>query len=340
MKLKSRRLRLVLGALASVAITLFGLLLVTFVISRLLPADPVLAIVGDHATDEYVERVREELGLNKPILTQFWLYLTHVLQGDLGQSIRTGRPIAEELANVFPATLELATLGTLIGIVLGIPLGVWSAVRKNTMVDHVVRFVGLIGYSVPIFWLGLMGLLVFYAKLDWLPGPGRLDFGYEDMITPVTGLMTVDTLLAGDTDLFWNALGHLILPASLLGYYSLAYISRMTRSLMLGQLSQEYILTARVKGISETRIIWKHAMGNILVPLLTVIALSYGNLLEGSVLTEAVFAWRGLGLYITDSIFGQDMPAVMGGTIVVGIVFIFINMLTDLAYRVLDPRAK
>jgi len=173
-----------------------------------------------------------------------------------------------------------------------------------------------------------------------LPGPGRLDFGYEDMITPVTGLMTVDTLIAGDMDLFWNALGHLILPASLLGYFSLAYISRMTRSLMLGQLSQEYILTARVKGVSESRIIWKHAMGNVLVPLITVIALSYGNLLEGSVLTETVFAWRGLGLYITDSIFGQDMPAVMGGTIVVGAVFIVINMLTDVAYRLLDPRAQ
>ena len=339
MLLQNRRLRLLGGALVSVAITLFGLLLVTFVISRMLPADPVLAIVGDHATDEYVERVREELGLNKPILTQFWLYLTHVLQGDLGQSIRTGRPIAEELANVFPATLELATLGTIIGIIFGIPLGVWSAVRQNTLVDHIVRFVGLIGYSVPIFWLGLMGLLVFYAKLDWLPGPGRLDFGYEDFITPVTGLMTVDTLLAGETELFWNALGHIILPAGLLGYYSLAYISRMTRSLMLGQLGQEYILTARVKGVSETRIIWKHAMGNIMVPLLTVIALSYGNLLEGSVLTESVFAWRGLGLYITDSIFGQDMPAVMGGTIVVGAIFIIINMLTDLAYRILDPRA-
>lgn len=340
MLLRYPRLRLVLGTLVSVAITLFGLLLVTFVISRLLPADPVLAIVGDHATDEYVERVREEMGLNEPILTQFWLYLTHVLQGDLGQSIRTGQPIVEELANVFPATLELATLGTLVGIIIGIPLGVWSAVRQNTLVDHIVRFIGLIGYSVPIFWLGLMGLLVFYAKLDWLPGPGRLDFGYEDFIDPVTGLMTVDTLLAGETELFWNAVGHLILPASLLGYYSLAYISRMTRSLMLGQLSQEYILTARVKGVSETRIIWKHAMGNILVPLLTVIALSYGNLLEGSVLTEAVFAWRGLGLYITDSIFGQDMPAVMGGTIVVGAVFIVINMLTDVAYRILDPRAK
>jgi peptide/nickel transport system permease protein len=241
---------------------------------------------------------------------------------------------------VFPATLELATVGTIIGVILGIPLGVWAAVRKDTYIDHLVRFFGLIGYSVPIFWLGLMGLLVFYVKLDWLPGPGRLDFGYEEMVTPVTGLMTVDTLIAGDMELFKNALGHLILPASLLGYFSLAYISRMTRSLMLGQLRQEYILTARVKGVPERRVIWKHAMGNILVPLLTVIALSYGGLLEGSVLTETVFAWRGLGLYITDSIFGQDMPAVLGGTIVVGAIFIIINMLTDVAYRVLDPRAR
>ena len=329
-------LRLIL----SVATTLLGLLLVTFVIQRMLPADPVLAVVGDHASESTIAAARIRLGLDKPILVQFWIYLTNILQGDLGESVRTGRPIVEELARVFPATLELATLGTLIGVVLGIPLGVWAAVRKDTYVDHVVRFFGLIGYSVPIFWLGLMGLLVFYAKLDWLPGPGRLDFGYEEIVTPVTGLMTVDTLIMGDFELFKNALAHLILPASLLGYFSLAYISRMTRSLMLGQLRQEYILTARVKGVPERRIIWKHAMGNILVPLLTVIALSYGNLLEGSVLTETVFAWRGLGLYITDSIFGQDMPAVLGGTIVVGAIFIIINMLTDVAYRVLDPRAR
>lgn len=340
MPLDFRFLRPVLRTLASVAVTLFGLLLVTFIISRMLPADPVLAIVGDHASDEYVERIREEMGLNRPVIVQFWIYFTDVIQGDFGRSIRTGQPIAEELAAVFPATLELATLGTLVGILFGIPLGVWAAVNKDRWIDHVVRLVGLIGYSVPIFWLGLMGLLVFYARLDWVPGPGRLDFGYEDLIEPVTGLMTVDTLLAGETDLFWNAVGHLILPASLLGYFSLAYISRMTRSLMLGQLSQEYILTARVKGVSERRIVWKHAMGNILVPLITVVALSYGNLLEGSVLTETVFAWRGLGLYITDSIFGQDMPAVMGGTLVVGAIFIVINMLTDLAYRALDPRAK
>jgi peptide/nickel transport system permease protein len=329
-----------LGLLASVATTLLMLLLVTFVISRFLPADPVLAVVGDHASESTIAAARIRLGLDQPIIVQFWLYLKDVLQGDLGQSIRTGLPISQELMRVFPATLELATVGTIIGVVLGIPLGVLAAVRKDTYIDHLVRFFGLIGYSVPIFWLGLMGLLVFYAKLDWLPGPGRLDFGYEEMVTPVTGLMTVDTLIAGDMDLFKNALGHLILPASLLGYFSLAYISRMTRSLMLGQLRQEYILTARVKGVPERRVIWKHAMGNILVPLLTVIALSYGNLLEGSVLTETVFAWRGLGLYITDSIFGQDMPAVLGGTVVVGVIYIFINALTDVAYRVLDPRAR
>ena len=329
-----------LRLLASVATTLLGLLLVTFVISRFLPADPVLAVVGDHASESTIAAARVRLGLDQPIIVQFWIYLKDVLQGDLGASIRTGLPISEELMRVFPATLELATVGTIIGVLLGIPLGVLAAVRKDTYIDHLVRFFGLIGYSVPIFWLGLMGLLVFYAKLDWLPGPGRLDFGYEEIVTPVTGLMTVDTLIAGDMDLFKNALGHLILPASLLGYFSLAYISRMTRSLMLGQLRQEYILTARVKGVPERRVIWKHAMGNILVPLLTVIALSYGNLLEGSVLTETVFAWRGLGLYITDSIFGQDMPAVLGGTIVVGAIFIVINMLTDVAYRVLDPRAR
>ena len=326
--------------LLSIATTMLGLLVVTFIISRLLPVDPVLAIVGDHASESTIAAARTKLGLDHPIPVQFLLYIWNVLQGDLGISLRTSQPILDDLAHVFPATLELATWGIVIGTVIGIPLGVWAAVRKDTIVDHLIRFIGLVGYSMPIFWLGIMALLIFYAKLDWLPGPGRLDFGYEDIITPVTGVMTIDTLIAGETDLFWNALAHLILPASLLGYYSLAYISRMTRSLMLSQLRQEYVLTARVKGVPESRIIWKHAMGNVMVPLLTVVALSYGNLLEGSVLTETVFAWHGIGLYITDSIFGQDLPAVMGGTIVVGFVYIIINTLTDLAYRFLDPRAK
>ena len=183
-----------------------------------------------------------------------------VIQAALEQTVKAWQIVEAELAQYRYLGGEEFSLGD-------IPLGVWAAVRKDSYVDHLVRFFRLIGYSVPIFWLGLMGLLVFYAKLDWLPGPGRLDFGYEELVTPVTGLMTVDTLIAGDVDLFRNALGHLILPASLLGYFSLAYISRMTRSLMLGQLRQEYILTARVKGVPERRIIWKHAMGNIMVGL-------------------------------------------------------------------------
>ncbi|HEY4164343.1 MAG TPA: ABC transporter permease [Dongiaceae bacterium] len=335
-----QRLKAVAKVLIQIATTLLGLLVVTFIISRLLPADPVLAIVGDHASESTIAAAREQLGLNHSIPVQFLLYISSVLRGDLGVSLRTSQPIFDDLVRVFPATLELATWGIIIGVIFGIPLGVWAAVRKDSIVDHLIRFVGLVGYSMPIFWLGIMSLLIFYAKLDWLPGPGRLDFGYEDMVTPITGLMTVDTLLAGDYDMFQNAVAHLIMPASLLGYFSLAYISRMTRSLMLSQLSQEYVLTARVKGVSETRIIWKHAMGNILVPLLTVVALSYGTLLEGSVLTETVFTWHGLGLYITDSIFGQDLPAVMGGTIVVGMVYIVINTLTDIAYQFLDPRAR
>jgi peptide/nickel transport system permease protein len=326
--------------LVSIAITMFGLLLVTFVISRMLPADPVLAIVSDHASEEVIAAARVKLGLNHPLPVQFLIYIWQVMQGDLGISLRTNNPILTDLAHVFPATLELATWGIVIGVLLGVPLGVLGAVRKDSWIDNVIRFVGLVGYSMPIFWLGIMGLLIFYAKLDWLPGPGRLDFGYEDMVTPITGIMTIDTLLNNDTEMFWNAVSHLILPAALLGYFSLAYISRMTRSLMLSQLRQEYVLTARVKGVPEWRIIWKHAMGNIMVPLLTVIALSYGNLLEGSVLTETVFTWRGIGLYITDSIFGQDLPAVMGGTIVVGFVYILINTLTDVLYRFLDPRAR
>lgn len=191
-----------------------------------------------------------------------------------------------------------------------------------------------------MFWLGLVGLLLFYAKLDWVAGPGRLDIAYEYLVDPVTGMLLIDSLIAGEIDVFLNALSHIALPAIILGYFSLAYISRMTRSFMLEQLSQEYIITARVKGLSETRIIWRHALGNVMVPLVTVIALSYASLLEGSVLTEIVFAWPGLGQYITNSLLQADMNAVLGGTVVVGAVFISLNLLSDILYRLLDPRAK
>jgi peptide/nickel transport system permease protein len=213
-------------------------------------------------------------------------------------------------------------------------------VRQGGWVDHLVRVVGLMGYSVPVFWLGLMALVLFYAKLDWVGGPGRIDVAYEYSVTRVTGVLLVDAALAGEWEAWRNAFSHLVLPASLLGYFSLAYISRMTRSFMLNELAQEYVVAARAKGLSEARIVWRHALRNAAVPLTTVVALSYAGLLEGSVLTETVFSWPGLGLYITNSLQNADMNAVLGGTIVVGTVFIGLNLLSDLLYRSLDPRTR
>jgi peptide/nickel transport system permease protein len=252
----------------------------------------------------------------------------------------TSNPVMTDIRRVFPATMELATFGTLIGTLFGVPLGVLAAVKRGSLIDQIVRLIGLIGYSMPIFWLGLLALLVFYAKLGWTSGPGRIDVIYEYTFTPITGFYLLDAVLQGNWDAFWNIFSFIILPASLLGYFSLAYISRMTRSFMLNELEQEYIVAARAKGLSETRIIWAHALRNAAVPLVTVIALSYANLLEGSVLTETVFSWPGLGLYITNSLQNADMNAVLGGTIIIGAVFIAINLLSDLLYQALDPRTR
>ena len=325
---------------ATLAVTFFGLLFVTFVIGRVVPIDPVIAAVGDNAPLAVYEQTRAEMGLDRPIWYQFGLYISRVLQGDFGESILTNSPVVGDIARFFPATLELATVAIVIGILVGIPTGVLAAVHQDGWLDRIVRVLGLVGYSVPIFWLGLVGLLIFYATLGWVEGPGRLDVFYEDVVPAVTGVILIDAAIAGDWDVFSNAFSHIILPASILGYFSLAYISRMTRSFMLEQLRQEYITTARVKGVPEWQVIWRHALGNTMVPLITGIAYSYGNLLEGSVLTETVFAWPGLGRYITDALLNSDMNAVLGGTIVVGEVFIGLNLLSDLLYRAMDPRAR
>jgi len=326
--------------LVVILLTYLGLLAVTFFIGRVIPIDPVLAIVGDRAPEHVIARVREELGLNKPLWEQFYIYVSKVLHGDFGRSVLTSNPVMQDIRRTFPATFELATLGILIGAGIGVPLGVWAAVRRGGIVDQVVRIMGLIGYSIPIFWLGLMALVVFYARLGWVSGPGRIDVVYEYTLAPVTGLLLLDSARAGEWQAFGNVLSHLILPASLLGYFSLAYISRMTRSFMLNELGQEYIVAARAKGLSETRIIWRHALRNAMVPLVTVIALSYAGLLEGSVLTETVFAWPGLGLYLTNSLQNADMNAVLGATIVVGSIFVGLNLLSDLLYQMLDPRTR
>jgi peptide/nickel transport system permease protein len=321
------------------ALTVLGLLLVTFLIGRVVPIDPVLAAVGDRATAEVYERTRIEMGLDRPLPEQFVVYVGKVLRGDFGRSVLTSNAVLSDIGRFFPATLELATLATLIGVAVGVPLGVAAAARQGRWPDQVARVVGLLGYSIPVFWLGLVALLLFYARLGWTGGPGRLDVAYEDLVEPRSGLILLDAAFDGDWEVLRNALSHIVLPASVLAYFSLAYISRMVRSFMLEQLQQEYVVTARAKGLSERAVVWRHAFGNIRVPLITVIALSYASLLEGSVLTETVFAWPGLGLYVTNSLLNADMNAVLGGTVIVGIAFIALNLVSDLLYRIADPRA-
>jgi peptide/nickel transport system permease protein len=327
------------GFLLQVALTFLGLLAVTFFIGRVVPIDPVLAVVGDQAPRDVYEQARRELGLDQPLWTQFAIYVQKVLVSDFGQSLVTNRPVVDDIARVFPATLELATFATIIGVALGVPMGIAGAVWQDRWPDQIVRVIGLVGYSVPIFWLGIVSLLVFYGMLGWVQGPGRLGVFFEDIVRPVTGVLLVDAALAGEWEVFRNAFGHVVLPSAVLGYFSVAYIARMTRSFMLEQLNQEYIVAARAKGMSEARVVWVHALRNVAVPLVTVIGLSYARLLEGAVLTETVFAWPGIGRYLTTALLAADMNAVLGATIVIGAVFIGVNLLSDLLYRVLDPRA-
>src|SRR5271157_5480658 len=328
------------GYLGSLAATFLGLSAVTFAIGRFIPTDPVLAIVGDHASRATYDRVRLEIGLDRTIPEQYALYLGRVLHGDFGHSVMTSNPVASDILHFFPATLELATFATVIGVLVGVPAGVAAGALRGRWPDHLVRFLGLFGYSMPVFWLGLVGLWLFYAKLDWVAGPGRIDVGFEDLVEPRTGVLLVDAALARQWDAFNNALAHIALPATLLGYISLAYIARMTRSFMIDALSQEYVVAARIKGCTFWGAVWTHAFPNILVALITVVGLSYASLLEGAVLTETVFAWPGLGLYITRSLFNADMNAVLGGTLVVGAVFIGVNATCDFLYKIVDPRLR
>ncbi|MBB3773559.1 MULTISPECIES: ABC transporter permease [Ancylobacter] len=328
-----------LGAtVSSLAITLFGLVLVTFFIGRVIPIDPVLTILGDHARPELVERMRIELGLDKPLPVQFWIYLTHLFRGDLGRSVMTSNLVVDDIKLYFPATVELGTTAMIFATLIGIPLGVLSAVRRNSRLDQFVRVFSIVGHSIPIPVLGLISLLVFYAWLGWAPGTGRVGVAYVGMTPTVTGFLTVDALIAGDADVFWDALSHLMLPAAVLAYFSMAYISRMTRAFMIDALAGEYVITARAKGLSPARVIWRHAFGNIAVRLATVLALTYAGLLEGAVVTEMIFSWPGIGQYLTVSLLNADMNAVIGATLLVGFVYMVLNLLADVAYRVLDPR--
>jgi len=326
--------------LGTVVLTLLGLLVLTFFIGRVMPLDPVLAVVGPDADHSTYMQVYKSMGLDRPLYVQFGYYLNDLMHGNLGNALLTGLPVLGDIKRVFPATVELATAAIILGVCVGIPLGVFAATRRGKLGDHVVRVISLFGYSTPVFWFGMMGLLVFYAMLGWAGGAGRVDLAFDGLVSPVTGMLLIDSALAGEWEVFASAVKHITLPACILGLHSTAYISRMTRAFMLAQLSQEYILTARVKGLSERQVVWRHAFRNILVQLLTIVALTYGNLLEGAVLIETVFAWPGFGQYLTSSLLLGDMNAVMGCVLLIGLIFVFLNLLADALYQVFDPRTR
>jgi peptide/nickel transport system permease protein len=320
---------------------LIGVTLLTFLISHTVPSDPLVSNLGQRAMSDprVVAAFKEEWGLDKPLHEQYLTYLTNLLQGNLGRSIRTRRPVLEDLKAFAPATAELAMAAISIGMALGLTLGVLSAVNRNKPLDHIVRFISLTGVSVPLFWLALILLYVFYAELRWVSGPGRLDAGLQ---APPrwTGFMTLDALAAGRFDLFRNAMSHLVLPASVLGLFTSGLISRVTRSAMLEVLGNDYIRTARAKGLRQRAIVLKHALRNALIPVVTVIGLSFANLLAGTVLTERIFAWPGIGGYAYQASTTLDFQAIMGVSLVVALIFIASNFIVDMLYFALDPKMR
>lgn len=333
-------LRVTLQGVFTLALTLLGLLVITFALSAFSPVDRVLQIVGDHASHETYEQVRLELGLDQPVYIQFWHYAERLLHGDLGMASSMGQPVLDGVLTTLPATIELATLSLLIGASLGILCGVLCARYAGTPFDFTIRTLTLLGNSVPVFWLGLLMLLLFYATLQWSPGPGRLDDIYQYTVEAKTGFVLIDTWLANDPGAFTNAVAHLILPVSLLAYFCLAGITRLTRAACLSEMNKEYVTLARAKGNTDMQVLFRHVLPNIRGTLITVIALAYTGMLEGAVLTETVFSWPGIGRYLTAALFAGDTTAVMGGTLVIGICFIFINNVTDMIVRLTDPRVK
>jgi peptide/nickel transport system permease protein len=318
---------------------MIGVSIITFGLSHLVPADPAVVALGDHATDAQINAFREKYGLNKPVPEQYWIYVTNLLHGDLGISLRTRRPVAADLRTFFPATFELSLAALVVSILVGIPAGVISAAARNRLPDHVVRIVSLIGGSVPIFWLGLILITFFYGRLGWLPSGARIDKFIPPPPT-LTGLFTLDSLLVGNYKAFWSSVKHLILPGLALGYFSTAIIARMMRSSMLEVLHQQYVLAARAKGLRQWKVLWRHAARNALIPTVTTIGVTFGSLLSGAVLTETIFSWPGLGRYATNSAISLDFPAVMGVTLLAALVYTAANLIVDVGYHWLDPRIR
>ncbi|MCL5107589.1 MAG: ABC transporter permease [Chloroflexi bacterium] len=316
-----------------------GISLLTFVVSHMVPADPVSAMLTDKARPETVAAFREQWGLDRPLPEQYLRYLGGLLRLDFGVSIFSHHPVADDLALYLPATLELATTALLVTVFLGIPLGVLTAVYRESWLDRVVRVVSLLGASAPIFWLAIVGLLVFYSWLDWVPGPGRIDARIAAPQT-ITGLYTVDSLLTQNWDAFGSSVRHLILPALVLGGNQMVYLLRVTRSSVLEVLGQEYVRTAHAKGLGWWTVVYRHAVPNALIPTVAYLGLSYGSLLAGAVVTEIVFAWPGMGRYALQGTTRLDFPAIVGVTTVIAVIYVAVNLVVDVAQSFMDPRIR
>lgn len=344
--------RYLIRRLISVLPTLIGVTFVIFMFQRLIPGDPAVAMLGEHAATENVARIREQLGLNRPMFldrealkegdlgaffdSQYIRYLGRLLHLDLGNSIHRRIPVAETLALRFPATMELALLSMLIAVVIGVPVGIISASRRTSLLDSVTMIGSLVGVSMPIFWLGLMEIMLFGVFLNLLPTGGRLSSGVE--VQTITHFVLIDSLITGNIAAFVDAIKHIIMPTVALATIPMAIIARMTRSSMLDVLQEDYIRTAHAKGLVERVVLFRHALKNAFLPVITIIGLQTGILMAGAVLTETIFSWPGIGKWIYDSILARDYPIVQGGTLLIAIIFVFFNLLVDLSYGYLDPR--
>ncbi len=332
-------LRFLLTRLATFVPTFIGVTLISFSFIRLLPGDPIVVMAGERGlSEERYRELTEQFGFDKPFLAQYWDYLTGVLQGDLGQSFVTKRPVWDEFFALFPATLELSICAMIFAVALGLPAGVIAAVNRGKFFDRALMSTALVGYSMPIFWWALLLIIVFSGWLAWTPVSGRISLLY--FFPPVTGFMLIDSLLSGERGAFTSAVNHLILPTIVLGTIPLAVIARQTRSAMLEVLSEDYVRTARAKGLSPLRINGLHALRNALIPVVTVIGLSVGTLLAGAILTETIFSWPGIGKWMVDSIFRRDYPVVQGGLLLIAVMVMLVNLTVDVLYGLINPRIR
>jgi len=332
-------LRFLLSRITLVIPTFIGMTLLAFFLIRIVPGDPIETMAGERGIDAARhEALLKEYGLDRPVLVQYGIYIGRVLHGDLGKSMITQEPVVREFFTLFPATIELAVCAILFALVLGIPAGMIAAVRRNSVFDHGVMGVSLTGYSMPIFWWGLLLILLFSVQLGWTPVSGRIAVLYD--VPPVTGFLLIDSLMSDDKGAFKSALSHLILPMIVLGTNPLAIIARMTRSAMLEVLGEDYIRTARAKGLSNIRVIALHAFRNALIPVITVIGLQVGVLFTGAILTETIFSWPGVGKWLIEAINRRDYPVLQGGLLMLGVVVMMVNLLVDVTYGIINPRIR